>query len=686
MNTRRIISGLSLAFLTVLTLACSNGSDTPLPERAAPLAGSVRVQAQPFRLQVVAESEAGQKLLLQQSAPILLHRADGSVDPLASLVSQHAEDGTTLYEVETASGSNVTVAVTAIEGASFRIAVASADAQAVTVAFSLEPGELIYGLTERLRDSAVLIPEINGPLAEDFNPDAQSTLDRRGEIIEMFVRPTISLYAPFYHSSRGYGLWVEGTHPGVFDVGASKAEELRFRMETTPAQGLAFNVFLGPAHQQILQHYYEHTGFPIRVPDWAFEHWLWRDELPSGVTGTLDGNTVNAAIADDMQKYEQYDIPAGVYLFDRPYLVGADDPDSEGFHQFTWDAARLPNIDATLASLRSRGFRLAVWSAAWARNNGPGSNGAEAAALGYLAPGDSRVIDFTNPDAALWWQRKLESFLTEYNISAIKLDRGEEYEPSLPTDIYYDGRTGRELHNAFPVLQAKVHHDALLNATQDDFALLTRAGYSGTQRWAASWGGDDVGTELSLRSAIIKLQRAGFIGFPTWGSDTGGYYPFRDREVFARWLQFSALTPIMEIGGIGSHSPWDMPTEPRFDEQMIDIYARYVKLHHALIPYTAAQADLSSAQGTPIARAMIFDFPADARFADSWDQYMYGPDLLVAPIWQSGVRERQVLIPEGKWQWYWDRTQSWVGPATITVQADLNTLPLFIRNGAKVVD
>jgi alpha-glucosidase (family GH31 glycosyl hydrolase) len=128
-----------------------------------------------------------------------------------------------------------------------------------------------------------------------------------------------------------------------------------------------------------------------------------------------------------------------------------------------------------------------------------------------------------------------------------------------------------------------------------------------------------------------------------------------------------------------------MPTEPKFDTELIEIYARYVKLHHALIPYTAAQADLASTEGLPIARAMIFDFPNDARFADSWDQYMYGPDLLVAPIWQIGSRARQVLIPEGVWSLYWDQSQSWAGPATITIPATLDTLPLFIREGATVI-
>ena len=85
------------------------------------------------------------------------------------------------------------------------------------------------------------------------------------------------------------------------------------------------------------------------------------------------------------------------------------------------------------------------------------------------------------------------------------------------------------------------------------------------------------GTDLGLRSAIISQQRAAFLGFPIWGSDTGGYYEFKDREVFARWLEFSAFSGIMEIGGHGTHAPWDMPTEPDYDQEMIDIYRRYTR-------------------------------------------------------------------------------------------------------------
>ena len=152
------------------------------------------------------------------------------------------------------------------------------------------------------------------------------------------------------------------------------------------------------------------------------------------------------------------------------------------------------------------------------------------------------------------------------------------------------------MRNDYPNLQAQLHFDALEKANPDgDFVLLSRAGYSGTQQYSVFWGGDTAGstlfglgpgTDLGLRSAIISQQRAAFMGMPIWGSDTGGYYEFKDRELFARWLEFSAFSGIMEIGGQGTHAPWDMPTEPNFDIELIEIYRRYTKLREILQPYT----------------------------------------------------------------------------------------------------
>jgi len=563
-----------------------------------------------------------------------------------------------------------------------------ADLATIRAGHSLVAGERIYGLTERLRDSEVMVEATNGPMVEDMFPVEEGSLDRRGEVVEMFVHPTLSLYNPFHHSSTGFGVWVEDTTPGVYDVGVTDLQRLDFTFETGSTEAsrtLTYHVLLGPGHDTIVRHYYALTGDPVRPPDWAFLHWRWRGELPTGEFAELDGELVNADIAEDILAYEQHGIPFGVYLFDRPVLGGGGDPYNGGFAIWEWDEERIVNPQHTLDALRDRGMPLAIWWASWAQGDEPGTVGAEAAALGYHAADNGLVMDWTNPDAVAWWIDRTAGFLSEWGLQGLKLDRGAEQIPDEVDDLWHDGRHGRELHNEFQTLQARVHHDALDQATGGDFVLMPRAGYSGAQQYAVYWGGDTPGTsDLGLRMAIIELQRAGFMGFPTWGSDTGGYYEFDDREVFARWLQFSAFTPIMEIGGEGTHAPWDMPTDPAYDEELIEIYRRYVQLHHDLQPYFAAQANAAASSGMPISRAMVFDYPDDPALVDRWDQFLCGPHILVAPVWRSGERSREVVLPEGAWEWLWDRSVTYTGPTTVTVDAPLDTIPVFVRPGFDV--
>jgi len=335
----------------------------------------------------------------------------------------------------------------------------------------------------------------------------------------------------------------------------------------------------------------------------------------------------------------------------------------------------------------------------------PGDNGLAAQQLGYLVPGPvgppncadaggvSFIMDSTNVAAQAWWRDAVAAFLSAYGIQGIKLDRGEEHIPSESSDVYADGRTGREVRNDYPTLQARIHHDALAAAHPDgDFVLLSRPAYTGTARWAIFWGGDipgsetfglGPGTDLGLRSAIISQQRAAFLGVPIWGSDTGGYYQFKDREVFARWIEFSAFSCIMEIGGTGTHAPWAMPTAPAYDQELIDIYRRYTELRVTLQPYIVAAA-AEAASGLPIVRPMVFLDRDDRTLGDLWEQYLFGPDVMVAPVWKIGERTRPVYFPKGTWRSYWDRTEVHRGRGTATIHAPLDTIPVFVRDGATV--
>jgi alpha-glucosidase (family GH31 glycosyl hydrolase) len=504
----------------------------------------------------------------------------------------------------------------------------------------------------------------------------------------MIVMGTVGIYTPFYHSSHGYGLYVDSTCYGYFDIGCSRADRLRlfFLNETDTEPLLRVYIYYGPGHDEILDEYTLQTGRPFVPPSWAFRHWRWRNELEM-VYGELDGYTVNGMLAEDVNMYDLLQFPPGSYLIDRPYTPG-----ERGFAEFSFDPVRFPNVDVMIQSLFDRGYHLLTWGGPWAIGWEVGQNGWEAEQYGYYAPSDRKHIDFTNPKAYEWWKEKVKAFVSVQGIHGWKLDRGDEDHPSGWNDIYYDGRRGIEMRNAYPLAYQRCYYDAMQEVRGSDFINVFRAGYAGSQRYGIVWAGDTPGnveeksTDLGLRSAILSQLHCAFMGFPVWGSDTGGFREFRDREVFARWIQFSAFCPLMEIGGTGTHAPWDMPTEPHYDEEMIAIYRNFTNLHHSLSDYINAHALQSGETGTPIVRPMVFDYPEDPSVRDMWDQYFFGRDFLVAPVWRSGQREREVYIPEGDFVDYWNAQNVITGPVTILAEAPLDRIPLFVRSEAMPVN
>jgi alpha-glucosidase (family GH31 glycosyl hydrolase) len=544
--------------------------------------------------------------------------------------------------------------------------------------------EAIYGLIERT---------VSDYGDSELIPKEVGSLDRRGTKVTMQVLMSEGLYTPFFQTSRGYGLLVAGTTIGKYDLAATDPGAIELEFELPPGVEAFEYLFIdGPSHDQIVDRYTEISGRPFLPPEWAFKHWRWRDEHRLAAPATLDGVAMNADLVDDLTHYEQLGIPAGNYTIDRPWGTGDVDflqePEEPGFGDLIWDEQRFPNPQATIDALNRRGYHLFLWVAPWA--TGVNTN-AEARAGGYLAPGSNFIIDYTKPEAVEWWAGKVKP-LIEMGIAGLKLDRGDEDTPSLAVHVYADGRTGRELRNAYPELFAKVHYDIVRSVRGDDFLVYPRSGYAGSQRWAVFSAGDVPGkditgkpTDLGLRSVILSVQHNAFNGFPIWGSDTGGYEQFGDREVFARWIELSAFCPIMEIGGVGTHAPWDMPTEPHYDQEMIDIYRQYVNLHHALVGYTYRHAQEASRSGRPIAKPLVFDYADDPRVKDLWQEYLYGDDILVAPVWKLGQRNQHVYLPAGRWVDYWDRTRVVAGPADLDEPAPLDRIPIFIREGAEVL-
>jgi alpha-glucosidase (family GH31 glycosyl hydrolase) len=616
--------------------------------------------------------------------PAFYYSRDGKRFALTEFLDKQEIDGGVSLRYRTSEGINATVAVVLATERSAKVSLSLERNDGwlwVGHNMALMDNEAIYGLTERINSNR---------WTSELFPQEIGSLDRRGEWIPMIVLRSIGIYTPFYQSSRGYGFYADSTFYGLWDVGRADEQTLNILYNTDQNHdpALTYYLFYGPSHDAILDEYTALTGRPFIPPEWAFKHWRWRDECDP-VAGELDGHAVNAQVAEDITKYDELDFPHGVYMIDRPWTPGP-----QGFAEFAFDPERFPNAGDMLASFFSRDYHFIIWGAPWALGFEEGQNGWEADQGGYFAPHSRKYIDYTNPAAYAWWQEKVRAFSADNQVHGWKLDRGDEEQPSTWWDIYYDGRTGAEVRNAYSVIYQKCYFDAMQEAWGDDFVNVYRAGYSGSQQYGIANCGDvrgalsdnpDAGIDLGLRSAIISQLRVAFMGFPIWGSNTGGYQEFRDREVFARWLEFSAFSGLMDIGGIGNHAPWSMPTDPAYDEEMIAIYRTYTNLHHDLAPYLHDYALSSAENGHAVARPLVFDYPDDPTVRDMWDEYFYGPDILVAPVWHVGVRERDVYIPEGDFADYWAPSDTVSGPVTISAEVPLDRIPIFIRKGANVL-
>jgi len=640
---------------------------------------------------LVGVAGAAPSLEMEDGRPVLVLPLHGQPDKalrIGDLFFQTASGRIILNGLKTGSGSDpAAVWVARIDGRNVQLSVEQRDRDYVLrlsaepnsgivgwgLAIEARPDEYITGLMERV---------VDGPQQASWAPGIRQAMDLRGQKVEMILKPTTSVYAPFYISSAGYATFVDGTWPGLYDFCASHPDRIRIEFEGPVFQ---MKIYTDKDPMAMVQRHAMDAGPPVLPPRWVFSPWRWRDEhrhRKAYYDGTPVTGPFNSEVMEDVLMMKAFGIPCGVYWVDRPY-----GPGRLGYDDFEIDPNRLPNFGQMVRWLNSLGMQMVLWIGPFFQ----GQMEKEALAKGYNLPGQRPMknnyplCDFTNPQARAYWQQGLAK-LVMLGVAGFKLDRAEEDIPDGGPFNVFDGRSLRQQRNAYPVMYLQAAYELVRQYRGDDFVLMPRAAYTGSARYGVFWGGDIGGTQEGLRACIIAVQRSAVMGYPFWGSDTCGYnQQLLEQEVCARWLAFSCFCPIMEVGPTRNVGFWNLPREPSYDVELIAIWRLYARLHQRLADYSYQQAVLAHKTGMPVVRPVFLVDPNAKEAWANWWSYMYGPDILVSPIWQKGQRTQQVYLPKGqRWQYAWDQQQVYDGGQAVTVEAQLYQIPFFIRVGASL--
>lgn len=455
-----------------------------------------------------------------------------------------------------------------------------------------------------------------------------------------------SARAPFYATSKKYGVYVETTGKGRFAIAEGGKTSFSF-FDTQ----LKYDVIYGPLYKEIFARYNELAGPAIMPPTWAFGSIWWRDDHHEDLRRAKNAQE---KVIEDADKLRALHIPAGAIWLDRPFGTG-----EMGWGNMDFDAS-FPDPPKMVSDLRERGMNLLIWVAnrAWNQLQTEGS------ARRYLYFGRGSAADMKNPYAYAWFKDKLNEYV-RLGVKGYKIDRGEEDELPLVDE------------NINAILFPKMAGEGLRDLNGDDFFNFTRNVNDTGRKYAAVWNGDTRSTFAGLEVSVKNGLRSGAINFPMWGSDTGGYIRVPEKELFARWLEFSAYSPMMEILIGPKRTIWD-----DYDDELVGITKSYVSEHHDLIPYTRSYLYQATKTGMPVMRSLIFAYPGEKNFSDTWDEYLYGDEILVVPVTTAGAISRTVTLPPGRWIDYNDKRTVHDGAKSVTVAAPLGTIPLFVREGA----
>lgn len=483
----------------------------------------------------------------------------------------------------------------------------SDNARRINPVFTLTADEMIFGCGE----SATGLNKV-GQKVNLFVTDPQ------GPETDQMYKPI-----PFFMSNRGYGMFMHTSAPVTCDFGATYIGLNKMFMGD---ENLDLFVFFGEP-KDILDEYTDLVGKPGMPPLWSFGTWM------SRITYFSEKEGYDVAANIRKNKY-----PCDVIHFD----TGWFDVDWQCDYKFSEN--RFQNPQQMLKDLKSQGFHVCLWQLPYFTpknryfpelikkdmyvKNGNGE-----------LPYEDVVLDFSNPETVKWYQDKLAGLLN-IGVSAIKVDFGE----AAPLNgIYASGKSGWYEHNLYPVrydmavseITKKLHNENIMWA---------RAAWAGSQRYPLHWGGDAATTNTGMLGTLRAGLSFGLSGFSFWSHDMGGFVKSTPEDLYCRWLPFGFLTSHTRAHGAPPTEPW------LYDSKRVqDVFRKSAEMKYRLMPYVYVQAKECTEKGLPMLRALFVEFPDDPGAWKVDDEYLFGSQILVAPLLESGITGRTVYLPEGKW-------------------------------------
>lgn len=524
-------------------------------------------------------------------------------------------------------------------------------------------------------------------LGED-NDGYLGSMDRRGHTRDMITgqrinigRVTADIPVTFYMSTGSaapYGIFTDNSYPMYYDMGKENPREC---FQRALGGDMVFYYFCGDDFGDILNEYTNLTGKPPMPPLWTqgyiqcrCSYWNWEqvDELIAAIRGNR--------------------IPLDCIVFDYDW--------AEHFNNYKWNPRWQGRSPEKIAQYRKQGLHFMVSNSGpmLKKNSDTYQSALDAGVLARDTGGNTitcghyggDLIDFSNPATKEWLRPQLERILDD-GVESWWLDLTEP-EGDPENTVYYAGERNK-VHNPFSLLNTRTY----TQITQEHCPnmrpfILTRTGTAGIQKYCtAIWSGDVYSDYKTFTAHIPEALNTAMSGIPLWTSDAGGFISStnnaienrniyqndvaRHANLYERWVQFACFSPIMRVHHAGESAPY------AFGDRMTSSIAHYIRLRYKLLPYIYSYAYRTHLTGEPLIRPLVYAYPQDENVYDLADEYLFGEELLVAPVHEEEQSHRKVYLPEGKW-FDLDFGYVYEGKQWIETYAPQNRIPVFVRAGS----